>query len=112
MRNRLIVATLFMLLLLLSGCQDRKVTKLPNELTEDPPYFEDEEPQMEAQRSSNTSSQDSIIIAKSKDLAEISERTLILYEIDYLLDVTLGNLEELEEDTLSDDNIIKEGGTE
>jgi hypothetical protein len=106
-----------MLLLLLSGCQDRKVTKLvvvdgalPNELAEDSPYFEDEEPLIEAQITSNTSSQDSIIIAKSKDLAEISERTLILYEIDYLLDVTLGNLEELEEDTLSDDNIIKEGG--
>lgn len=51
-----------------------------------------------------------IIIAKSEDLSDLDETTIILNEIDDLLDQTLNNLDQLEEDTLSNDNIVTQGG--
>lgn len=167
MRKWLLFSTLF--LILVSGCQNRKVTSLvevnqnsidasqesnvsetqstqpkptqstdstelinetppsvaetvPSENTNDssdtekiPPAAssDDKENQPTVQENSKTSNaQDQIIIAKSEDLEDIDERTLILNEIDDLLDSTLGSLDELEADTLLDDNIVKEGGLE
>lgn len=57
-----------------------------------------------------TESSQSIIVAKSEDLNEIDERTMILNEIDALLDRTLNSLDQLEEDAISDENIVQEGG--
>ncbi|PKM52102.1 MAG: hypothetical protein CVV02_03690 [Firmicutes bacterium HGW-Firmicutes-7] len=160
MQKRLIICALF--ILLLAGCQDRKVTKLvevdqnsidyksqesdvsesilenttqninessrdvdgttssenakaSSEVTNGTPNtsFDDVKPQPDEEEYSNSSNlQKPIIIAKSEDLEDINERTLILNEIDDLLDTTLSSLEKLEEDTLSDDNIVEEGGIE
>ncbi len=118
-------------LTLVSGCQSRKLTKLIDvEKSLSQEIETSASTNLEISTTEATSfvyspteaaltsdiqsiSQDSpVIIVKSEDLEVIDEKTKILNEIDILLDNTLGSIDTLEKDSISEDNILEkeEGG--
>ncbi len=121
------------LLLILTGCQDRKVNRLIDiqedttleisttvvdaETTEELtisaiPNEKIETTQTEVpntQAAATTTEAEPIIVAKSEDLNDQNATTIILNEIDALLDETLNSLDKMENDTITD-AYIEEGG--
>lgn len=138
MRKRLIIGLI--ITLLLSGCQARQVNKVidqpqdipepstqaiteaPTEIVESSTVTTTNESSSEptsenkiiqpevSQTTVVETTKDTVIIAKSEDLNDLDERTMILNEIDALLDEALNNLDALQEDEISNDNIVTEGG--
>lgn len=125
-KNIIIFIFLLFALALASGCQNRKVTKiveLEKALSQEKETVASTDPQIPTTETTTLiyssteandisdiqppSSDSSVIILKSEDLEVIDEKTKILNEIDALLDNTLGNIDTLENDSISDDNILE-----